>query len=133
VRSFRLARIAAEAERVRLHAFVGRIVTRAVIGLVALLFVSGAIVFAHLAAWYWLRTGMEESFLAATGFLGGADLLVAIVLGFLAARSTPNRVELEALDVRRKAIEAIGSTLSLARIAIPLLRVMSNARRHGGK
>jgi hypothetical protein len=129
MRSVRLARIAAEAEGVRLRGFASRIVTRAVLGLIALLFVSGALVFAHLAAWYWLLVGLEMSRLAAACILGGADLLAAVILGFLATRSAPSRVELEALDVRRKAIQAIGGTLSLTRLVIPIMRIMVNRRQ----
>jgi hypothetical protein len=129
MRPFRLARIAAEAEGVRLRGLVSRIVTRAVLAIIALLFVLGAVAFAHVAAWYWLRIGMDQTFLAAAGILGGGDLLVAVVLGFLASRSTPSRVELEALDVRRKALQAIGSTLSLAQLVIPVLRITANLRR----
>jgi hypothetical protein len=129
VRPVRLARIAAEAEGVRLRGLVSRVVTRAVLGVIALLFLLGAIVFVHVAAWYWLRTGFDQTFLAATGILGGADLILAIILGFLASRSTPSRVEVEALEVRRKAIQAIGSTLSLTQLAIPLLRSLVNLRR----
>jgi hypothetical protein len=129
MRPFRLARIAAEAEGVRLRGLVSRIVTRAVLGVIALMFVLGAVVFAHVAAWYWLRTGLEQGFLAATGILGGGDLLVAVVLGVLATRSTPSRVELEALDVRRKAIQGIAGTLSLAQLVIPVLRIVANLRR----
>ena len=129
MRPFRLVRIAAEAEGVRLRGMAARIVTRAVLGLIALLFVVGAIVFAHLAAWYWLRTAIGQPFLAATGILGGADLLLAIALGFLASRSVPSRVEVEALDVRRKAVEAIGTTLSLTQLVVPILRILANLRR----
>jgi len=118
-----------EAEGVRLRGLLSRIVTRAVLGLVALLFVLGAVVFAHLAVWYWLRTDLNEAFLTATGILGGVDLLVGILLGFLATRSTPSRVEVEALDVRRKAIEAMGSGLSLTRLVIPILQILANLRR----
>jgi hypothetical protein len=129
MRPFRLARIAAEAEGVRLRGLVSRIITRAVLAVIALLFVLGAVVFAHVAAWYWLRIGLDQTFLAAAGILGGGDLLVAVVLGFLASRSTPSRVEVEALDVRRKALQAIGSTLSLAQLVIPVLRITANLRR----
>jgi hypothetical protein len=129
MRPFRLARIAAEAEGVRLRGLVSRVVTRAVLAIIALLFVLGAVVFAHVAAWYWLRINLNQTFLAAAGILGGGDLLVAVVLGFLASRSTPSRVELEALDVRRKALQAIGSTLSLAQLILPVLRITANLRR----
>jgi hypothetical protein len=129
MRPFRLARVAAEAEGVRLRGLASRIVTRAILGVVALLFALGAIVFAHVAAWYWLRTGLDQTFLAAAGVLGGGDLLLAVILGFAATRSAPSRVELEALDVRRKAIRAIGSTLSVTQMVIPLLRLVANLRR----
>jgi hypothetical protein len=129
VRSVRLARVAAEAEGVRLRGFASRIITRAILGLIALLFVLGAVVFAHLAGWYWLRTGLNQTLLAAAGILSGVDLLVAIILGVLAMRSTPSRVEVEALDVRRKAIQGIGSGLSLTRLVIPILRLVANVRR----
>jgi hypothetical protein len=129
MRAFRLACVAAEAEGVRLRGFVSRIVVRAVLLMVALLFLLGAVVFVHLAAWYWLRTGLNQSFPAATGILGGADLVVAIILAFAATRSSPSRVELEALEVRRKAIVAIGGTFSLASLVIPVLRMAVNMGR----
>jgi hypothetical protein len=129
MRPFRLACIAAEAESVRLRGFVSRIVVRAALLMVALLFLLGAIVFVHLAAWYWLRTGLNQSFPAATGILGSADLVVAIILAFAATRSSPSRVELEALEVRRKAIVAIGGTFSLASLVIPILRLAVNLGR----
>jgi hypothetical protein len=132
MRPFRLARIAAEAEGVRLRGLVTRVVTRALLAVIALLFVAGAIAFGHVAAWYWLRIGMDQTFLATAGILGAADLLVAVIFGLLATRSTPSRVELEALEVRRKAIRAIGSTLSLTQLLIPILRIVANLRRRRG-
>ena len=129
MRPVRLARIAAEAEGVRLRGLASRIFTRVILGVVALLFVLGAIAFAHISAWFALQTGLGLTPLAAAGIVGGVDLLVAIVLGILASRSTPSRVELEALDVRRKAIQSIGSTLSMTQLAIPLLRIVANMRR----
>lgn len=126
---FRLARIAAEAESVRLRRLARRIVMRAIFGVVALVFVLGVIVFVHFAAWYGVRTGLGLSFLAATGILGGADLLAAIILGLLAARSAPSRIETEAIDVRRKAIHAMTSSLSLVQLVIPVVRVAANRRR----
>jgi hypothetical protein len=129
MRPVRLARIAAEAEGVRLRGMVSRIVTRAAFAAVALLFVIGVIVFAHIAAWFELRTALDQTFLAATGEVAGVDLLVAIILGVLASRSSPSRVEREALDVRRKAVQAIGGTFSLAQLAVPVLRVGANLRR----
>lgn len=129
MRPFRLARIAAEAEGVRLRGMATRIVTRIIFAVIALFFALGAVVFAHVAAWYGIRIGLDQSYLAASEILGGVDLVLAILLGFLASRSSPSRVEVEALDVRRKAIEGIGSALSLTQIVLPLLRLLSGMRR----
>ncbi len=129
MRPIRLARLAAEAEGVRLRGMASRIATRAMFAVVALVFLVGAITFAHIAAFFELRTTLNQTFLAATGEVGGADLLVAIILGVLASRSAPSRVEREALDVRRKAVQAIGSTFSVAQLALPVLRIGSNLRR----
>ena len=84
MRPFRLARIAAEAEGVRLRGMATRIVTRIVLAVIALFFVLGAVVFGHIAAWYEVRTALDQSYLATTGILGGVDLLLAVILGFLA-------------------------------------------------
>ena len=129
MRPFRLARIAAEAEGLRLRGMATRIVTRIGFAVVALFFVLGAVVFAHVAAWYELRIELNQGFLAAAGILGGVDLLLAAILGFLARRSAPSRVEVEALDVRRKAIEGIAGALSLTQLVIPLLRLVSGLGR----
>lgn len=110
---------------------VRRAVTRAILGLIALCFVLGALIFAHLAAWYWLREALDLTFPAAAGILGGVDLLVAVVLGLLAMRSSPSRVEVEALDVRRKAIQGIGSALSMTQLVIPIVRIVLNLLRRG--
>jgi hypothetical protein len=129
MRPFRLARIAAEAESVRLRGMISRIVTRAVLAFVALLFLLGAVVFVHVAAWYEIRIGLNQSYLATAGILGGADLVLAVLIGLLAARSSPSKVELEALEVRHKAIEGLGSALTLGQMALPLLRLLAGFRR----
>jgi hypothetical protein len=129
MRPIRLARIAAEAEGVRLRGMMTRIVTRVIFAVVALFFVLGAVTFGHVAAWYEIRIGLEQSFLATAGIMGGADLLIAIILLLLASRSSPSRVEIEAREVRRKALEGIGSALSLAQMLLPILRIASGMRR----
>ena len=54
----------------------------------------------------------------------------AIILLFLASRSSPSRVEVEALEVRRNALAGIGSALSLTQMVLPVLRLaMSFGRR----
>lgn len=133
MRPLRLARIAAEAEGLRLRAMLTRVASRVILGCVALLFVMGAVVFAHVAAWYELRIGLGQTYLAAAGILGGGDLLLALILGFFASRSSPSRAELEAVEVRRKAIEGLGSAFTISQMALPVLRLVSGSRRRRGR
>jgi hypothetical protein len=129
MRPLRLARVAAEAESIRLQAMATRMVTRLVMAAVALLFVIGAIAFGHIAAWYWIRIDRSMSFYAAAGILGGVDLLIALILLLMASRSGPSRVEVESLEIRRKAIEGIGGLFTLPQLVLPLLRMVVAMRR----
>ncbi len=131
MRPVRLVRIAADAEVLRWRAFAGRTVTRLVCALIALIFVIGALTFAHVAAWYALRIDAGLQFYWVALILGGADLIIAFVLLLMANRSTPSRVEREALEVRQRAIAGLTTTLSLAQLALPALRVANAARRRG--
>jgi hypothetical protein len=129
MRPVRLARIAAEAEGVRIRGMMTRIVTRVIFAVIAAVFILGALTFGHIAAWYEIRVALEQTYLATAGILGGADLLLAIILLVLASRSKPSRVEVEALEVRRKALEGISSALSITQMALPVLRLASGIRR----
>ena len=131
MRPIRLARIAAEAEGVRLRGMVSRLAVRVVCLVVAVLFVIGAVVFVHIAAWGWIRLDEGLSYFATAGILGGIDLLIALILVALASRSGPSRVEREALDVRNRAIEGVTSALTLSQLAIPALQIVAGMRRRG--
>ena len=67
MRPFRLARIAAEAEGVRLRGMVTRIAMRVVFAVIALIFVMGALGIRHVAAWYEIRIDLNQSYLATAG------------------------------------------------------------------
>jgi hypothetical protein len=129
MRPFRLARIAAEAEGLRLRRRFQRTAVGAALGVVALAFVIFTITFAHIAAWYWLRLVWQGQYVALT--LGGVDLALALLLGLLATRSSPSRVEQEALVVRQRALDGARASIAFTTLAMQLLRVASNvlARR----
>jgi hypothetical protein len=131
MRPVRLVRIAADAEVLRWQGFASRTATRVVCALIALIFVVGALAIAHFMAWYALRVDAGLQFYWAALILAGVDLLVAVVLLLVALRSTPSRVEREALEVRQRAIAGLSSTLSIAQMALPLLSVANAARRRG--
>ncbi len=119
MRALRLARIAAEAEGLRLRYSAQRTVVRAILGLVALAFLFGALVFGQIAAWYWLRMSWDVPVVAL--ILGGAELVLAVMFGLLAARSSPGRIEVEALAVRRRALESATSSLAFSALLTQLV------------
>jgi hypothetical protein len=129
MRPLRLARIAAEAEGVRLRSMATRIIIKIILFIIALVFIMGALVFAHIAAWYEIQTVLQQSSLITAGILGAADLVIAIVLVLLASRSGASRTEIEAYEIRRKAIAGIGSALSLTQMVVPLLQLVTRSRR----
>jgi hypothetical protein len=120
MRTFSLVRVAADAELLRLRLRARRAAVRVILALVALGFLAGAAVFCHLALWYWLRHYFEPPQSAL--ILAGIDIVLAVCLALLAARSTPSRTELEALDVRQRAVEGITASLAFSALAMQLLR-----------
>jgi hypothetical protein len=119
MRSLRLARIAAEAEGLRLRYSVRRTVVRAVFGAIAFALLLGALAFCHIAAWYWLRQWFDRP--AAALIIAGAELVIALILALLAARSAPGRIEAEALALRRRALEDATRSLAFSSLLVQLL------------
>ena len=81
--------------------------------------------FCHLALWYWLRHHFEPPQSAL--ILAGIDVVLAAIMALLAARSTPNKAELEALAVRHRAVEGVTASLAFSAIAMQLLRQAPNS------
>jgi uncharacterized membrane protein len=129
MRTLELARVAAEAEALRLRLTARRTAIRTALGLVALGFLLGAIIFFHVAAWSWLSTSLNEA--AAALIIAGADLVVAAVLALLATRSSAGPVEAEALALRRRALDHVGTSLTLPALVTPLLPLATRLfKRH---
>jgi hypothetical protein len=129
MRAFRLARIAAEAEGLRLRHRARRTAVRATLALGSLGFLLAAVVFCHVAAWSSLRQHWDQPFAAL--ILAGADVVLAVFLALLAARSSPGRVELEALAVRQHATQSITGTLAFSAMSMELLRIALRFFRRG--
>jgi hypothetical protein len=132
VRIISLLRIAAEAEILRLRATAERQGRRAALGAIALVFALGVLVCAEITGWQVLRLYVAS--IAATIILLGANLVIAAILGFFAARTSPGRSEQEALRVRRDALEAARGSLAFT-AAVPaataLLRFGRGQRARG--
>jgi hypothetical protein len=122
VKTLRLARAAVRAEGLRLHRAARRTTIRIVFLIIALGFLSLAVVFGHLAIWLALLPiyGMART---ASG-LAGADLVLAIVLGLLAAHSTPGRIEAEAQRIREQAWLGVRRSVDFWAILVSTARLL---------
>ena len=123
MRTLRLARIAAEAEGLRLRQMAKRRAVQAGMGAVAAVFVICALAVAHFSAWLALVKVIPDPLYAALIVLA-IDLVIAGILGFLATRSSPNRVELEAVRVRDQAKQQLAITTATAGAFAPVARML---------
>jgi hypothetical protein len=124
---FRLAQVALEAEAMRLRQKARRTIVRILLGCVAVMLLLGAMVFGHIAVWYWLRESLTRQYVAL--IFTGADLLLAVILGLLAARSKPGQVEVEALLVRRRALVDAAESLTISALVLRLVETFVRSRR----
>jgi hypothetical protein len=114
MRPLRLVRVAMAAEGLRLREEVRRAALRFILGGIAVGLVVAALVFAHIAAWHWLRLSLSEQAVAL--IFAGGDFLLALILGFIALRSRPSRAEREALVLREQALNGVLDSLSFSAI-----------------
>ena len=133
MRVLRLARIAAEAEGLRLRRQARRTAIRGVLGLIALAWVFGAVVFAHIAVWNWLQASVGWTALATAWTLAASDAVIALVLCLVAALLGPGKVEMEALAVRGRAVDAATHSLAMSALLMQAMRLgvdLLRRRRH---
>ncbi len=122
--ALRATQIAVEAETLRLRLRARRAVVQAVLGVVALAFLLGALALVHVALWYWLRLDFGWTRQATAGLLAAADLVVAGCLAIAAVRVGPGRVEAEALLLRQQAWGTLAETAVWAILALRVLGIL---------
>jgi hypothetical protein len=84
---------------------------RAAFGVVAVIFGLSFLVAVEIAAWQVVRMYILPIY--ATVCLMGFNLIIAAGFGMVAARSSPSRSEIDALDIRNKAVQALRSSMTL--------------------
>jgi hypothetical protein len=126
MRAANLAKIAVEAEILRIQHMLKRQGMRAVFGLLAVIFALGILVLANVAGWQLLQQHTQAIY--ATLIVLGVNLLFAAIFGLLAARSSPSRTERDALEIRRRALHEARSTLALGAL-IPVAGVLLRSRQ----
>jgi hypothetical protein len=127
MRATNLLKVAAEAEILRIQFMLKRQGVRAAFALVALVFVLGVLVLANVAAWQVLRLYIEPIY--ATLVLLGVNLVIAVIFGILAARSSPSSTERDALQVRQRALREARSSLALGAL-VPVAGALLRSRRN---
>jgi len=126
MRVLRLARIAAEAEVLRLRRIAVKTGFRAAYGVLALVFVIAALCLLHVAFWLFLTRYVGP--VGSALIVMGVDLLIAVIFGALAARSGPDKIEQEAIQIRRTALQQIKRSFTLMMMLVPVTRQL---RRRG--
>ncbi len=126
MKTVRLARIAAEAETLRLRRIARRIAIRAAFAVVCAVFALAVLAMLHATGWLWAATHFGS--VVAALIVLGVDVVLCIIFGVLAARSGTDRIEQEALHVRQTAVQQIGQSLAL----IAMLRPVTRRARTGG-
>jgi hypothetical protein len=101
----------------RLRAMMARQGRRGAFAIIALIALA-VLALAEVTGWLALRLRFES--IPSTLILLGANLIIAAVFGWMAARSSPGQTEQEALQVRRQALDEARGTLALA-VAVPAI------------
>lgn len=113
MRAFELAKIAAAAEALRVKRYARRQGIRLAFAITALVFLLAMLAMLH--AFLVVLLAMAVPLWLAMLIVVGIDLVVGGVLGSLALRNTPDRIEREAASVRRQSLtEAKAAATSLA-------------------
>lgn len=118
MRAARLARVATEAEFLRIRHMLKRQGMRAAFGALAVVFALSTLVLLNLIGWQLLRLYVQPIY--ATLILLGINLAIAIMFAVLAARSLPTHAEREALRIRQDALQAAQGALAIATL-VPLV------------
>ena len=123
MRIVQLLRLAAQAEALRWRRTGRGYAIQAGLGAAAAVFALMLIIMLHVAALIWLSADWTS--LSAALIVAGADLLVALILVWLAVRHAEDSVAVEALRVRDDALRQVGDTTARAAMVLPLLRSQS--------
>ncbi len=122
MRTLSLARIAAQAEGLVLRRHARRIIVQAVMGAIAVIFLICALAVAHFTGWLALVKVVQPVYAAL--IVLGVDVVIALIVGLLAMRSTPDRIEREAILVRDQAKQQLAIAAATASTFAPVARLM---------
>lgn len=120
MRLVRLGKIAAQAEVLRLRRMARRQAMRGVYGAVAAVFALSLLAWLHIAGAFALAPRVGSIWAAL--IVAAVDLVIAGILGAIAASSSPDRIEREALVVREEARSQLAEAAVMTALVGPVLR-----------
>jgi len=109
----------AQAEALRLRRFAHRTTNRVIFAVVAAVFALSLLMALHVSLVLLLVRWMAPIF--AVLIVAGIDLIVVSVCGWAALSSKPDRIEREALQVRREARAQLGEAFVMSAFVLPAL------------
>lgn len=126
IRPLRLVRVAAKAQGLALRRQVAGAIRRAVLGAIAALFALGALIILHIIGYLALGKYAHFEPIPAAAIVLGVDVVIAAIFGALANSSATDPVLQEALRMRDDSLEQARQSLTLASMAAPLTRLLSD-------
>jgi hypothetical protein len=126
MRLIRLLKLAAQAEALRWRRMGRGYAIQAGLAAGAAVFGLMLIIMLHVAALVWLSRG--QGGVVAALILGGVDLVLAGLLGWLAARHAVDPIAEEAERVRDDALRQVGDQTARVAMMAPLLRSSSTKK-----
>jgi hypothetical protein len=130
MRLISLLRLAAQAESLRWRRTGRGYVIQGGLGVAAAMFGLMLLMMLHLAG-YTALSRRQEPELAAL-IVAGVDLVLLVLLGWLAAHHGADKVALEAEQVRDDALRQVGDTAARGLMLLPLLRSQTAKKGLGG-
>jgi hypothetical protein len=112
MRSVNLLKVAIEAEILRYKSMAARQGRRAGFGVAAVIFGVGFLITLEIAGWQMARMYILPIY--ATLCLMGFNFLIAAGFAVVAMRSSPGRSEIDALAVRKRAVQALQTSLTIS-------------------
>jgi hypothetical protein len=112
MRSVNLVKVAIEAEILRYKSMAARQARRAGFGVAALIFGVGFLITLEIAGWQAARMYIQPIY--ATLCIMGFNFVVAAVFAVVAMRSNPGRSEIDALAVRKRAVQALQTSMAIS-------------------
>ena len=129
MRTVSLAKIAAQAEILRLRRLSRRSAFRLAYAAVASTFMLAMMAAIHVAIVMALMERVQP--IAAVLIVAGGDLVIAIVLGVMAARDSPDSIEAEAQQVKETALLQLRDAAAMTALVGPALRMVGTRKVYG--